>query len=102
MNELTELKYCPRIKHSEDMPLKKPRKNCRCKNSSWIRRYPKSWDRRNPNECIFYPMHIRYMKANDIKLENNFSIRFRCVLDAQERVPKPQTRRMMHENTNRM
>ncbi len=86
MNELTGLKYCPRTKHSEDMPLKRPRENCHCKGSSWIRRYPKSADGRNPDECGFYPMHIRYMEANNIKLDNNFGIRFRCVLDAQERV----------------
>lgn len=85
MNELTELKYCPRTKHSEDMPLKRQRKNCHCKSSSWIRRHQKSWDRRNPDECEFYPMHLRYMEANNIKLDN-FGIRFRCVLAAQGRV----------------
>ncbi len=83
MSELTELNYCPRTKHSEDMPLKRPRRNCHCKSSSWIRRYPKSVDRKNPDECRFYPMHLRYMEANNIKLNNNFNIRFRCILDAQ-------------------
>jgi len=86
MTELTQLKYCPRTKHSDGMPLKKPRKNCHCKSSSWIRRYPKTWDRRNPDECIFYPMHLQYMEANHISLDGNFGIRFRCVVDAQGRV----------------
>lgn len=79
MVELTDLKYCVRLKHSKDMPLKKPRKNCAFKGSQWLKRFPKIWHL--PEECVFHPAHLRYCKDNDIDIkQENFNIRFRCVL----------------------
>lgn len=79
--ELKPLKYCPRLKHSDDMPLKSPRKNCAFKGSTWIKRDTVS-DRRDARECEFYPAHIRYCKANGIDLRTDFGIRFMCVLES--------------------
>ena len=65
MIKLTDLKYCVRLRHSKDMPLKKPRKNCAFKEG---------------DECSWHPAHLRYCEENDIDLKMNFGIRFRCIL----------------------
>ena len=75
MNKI-KLKYCVRMKHSEDMPLKRPRLNCAFRGSS-------EWNSKNlncePNECIFHPAHIRYCEANGIDL-SKFDVKFICVI----------------------
>ena len=61
--KLTPLKYCIRTKHSPDMPLKSPRKNCAF---------------RRGDECVWHPATIRYCMENDIDMA--YAIRFGCVL----------------------
>lgn len=63
MIDLTDLKYCIRTKHSSDMPLKRPRKNCAFKRG---------------DECVWHPATLRYCEANGIDVE--YATRFRCVL----------------------
>lgn len=79
MTELTDLKYCIRLKHSEDMPLKKPRKNCAFKGSQWLKLFPEIGHL--PEECVFHPAHLRYCKKNNISRDEfaGFPV-FRCVL----------------------
>ena len=71
-----KLKYCVRIKHSEDMPLQKPRLNCAFRGSS-------KWNSENlmgkPDDCKFHPAHIRYCEENNIDL-NTFGVNFKCVI----------------------
>ena len=78
MRKEVKLKYCVRMRHSEDMPLQKPRLNCAFRGSS-------KWNRENltcvPDDCIFHPAHIKYCAENDINLRKNFDINFKCVLD---------------------
>ena len=49
--------------HSEDMPLKHPRKNCAFKNG---------------DECTWHPATLRYVQENNIPWD--MSTKFRCVL----------------------
>lgn len=63
---LTKLKYCIRTKHSLDMPLKSPRKNCAF---------------RRGDECVWHPATMSYCKANDIDMA--YAVRFRCVLSEE-------------------
>lgn len=63
-DDLIELNYCIRLKHSEDMPLKRPRKNCAF---------------RDGDECSFHPATLRYCEANGIGISLKRT-RFRCVL----------------------
>ena len=60
---LTSLNYCIRTKHSQDMPLKHPRKNC-----AFLR----------GDECVWHPATAKYCKENDIDI--TYPLRFRCVL----------------------
>jgi len=60
---MIDLLYCIRLKHSEDMPLKRPRKNCAFKNS---------------DECTWHPATLKYIQENNIPW--TFSTRFRCVI----------------------
>lgn len=61
--KLTPLKYCIRTKHSPDMPLNFPRKNCAF---------------RRGDECVWHPSTLKYCEANDIDVD--YGIRFMCVL----------------------
>jgi len=63
MAQLNDLLYCIRLKHSEDMPLKRPRKNCAF---------------RRGDECMWHPATLRYIKENNINWD--MSTQFRCVL----------------------
>lgn len=76
-----KLKYCVRTKHSDDMPLKFPRKNCAFRGSGKFNSEHLTCE---PNECIFHPAHIKYCEENDIKLSNNFGVKFICVLSEQK------------------
>ena len=83
-DKLTDLEYCVRMKHCDDMPLQGPRKNCAFKGAAWKKR--DSTGVHHEEECEFYPAHLRYCEANGIDLKNNFSIRFRCVLHKPQAV----------------
>lgn len=61
--KFTDLKYCIRTKHSRDMPLKNPRKNCAF---------------RRGDECTWHPATLEYCKENGI--DTDYGIRFKCVL----------------------
>lgn len=61
--KLTPLKYCIRTKHSPDMPLRSPRKNCAF---------------RRDDECTWHPATVRYCSENSI--DTTYTVRFRCVL----------------------
>lgn len=61
--ELVELNYCPRTKHSRDMPLKKATRVCVF---------------RHEGRCSYHPSLITYCKIN--KIEVDLSTRFACVL----------------------
>jgi len=76
MKQEIKLKYCVRTKHSEDMSLKYPRRNCAFRGSS---PYNSKHLMGESNECKFHPAHIRYCEENDIDL-SNFNVKFICVL----------------------
>ena len=61
-----KLKYCVRTKHSIDMPLKHPRKNCSFKEG---------------RICSYHPCHIRYNEENGIKTFIDFATIYICVLE---------------------
>ena len=72
-DDLIKLKYCIRLKHSEDMPLKRPRKNCAF---------------RDGDECSFHPATLRYCEANGIGISLKRT-RFRCVLAPVTQTEEP-------------
>jgi len=62
---MEDLMYCIRLKHSEDMPLKRPRKNCAFKSGE---------------ECTWHPATLKYVQENNIPY--NMNTKFKCVLDS--------------------
>jgi hypothetical protein len=60
-----QLKECPRIKHSIDMPLKKATMKC-------------VFRRKHKRECIMHPSLIIYLNENNIKYD--FWNKFKCVI----------------------
>jgi hypothetical protein len=66
--EIIEAEYCPRTKHSSDMPLKKARRNCALSHFN-----------RGNQTCMWTPMLLKYCKKNKIKW--TYATQIRCVLD---------------------
>lgn len=61
--DIVNLKYCPRTKHSPDLPLKKPTRTC--------------FNRSNDGRCGFLPCVNRYCDKNNVKF--SLGTQFICV-----------------------
>ena len=63
--DVIQLKECPRVKFSLDMPLKKPTSKC-------------VFRKRGRRECMMHPSLLRYLHENGI--EYHFATKFKCVI----------------------